>query len=182
MLKALADLGPLAAFFAAYAFSGDIKTAVAVLMAAMAVGSAVLLLRRHPERKIHMWSTALVLAFGTLTLLLDDPLYIKLKPTALYLGLAAALLASLALGRNPVAALLARALPQVPRAGWTGAALLWTGFMAVLAALNLYVAFSFSESSWVAFKTFALPLLSFAFICGHCGWLAYRHRGDDGRG
>ncbi|MBF2735187.1 MAG: septation protein IspZ [Betaproteobacteria bacterium AqS2] len=182
MLKFVADLGPLAAFFAAYAYSGDLKTAVVVLMVTMTMGSAALLLRRHPERKVHMWSTALVLGFGVLTLLLDDPLYIKLKPTALYLGLAAALLASLALGRNPVAALLAKALPQVPRAGWKGAALLWTGFMAVLAALNLYVAFSFSEANWVAFKTFALPLLSFVFICGHCGWLAYRHRGDGGRG
>lgn len=180
MLKALADWLPLLLFFGVYVVSGEIKLAVGALMVAMPIAAGALLLRKSPHAKVHVWSTALVLAFGALTLWLDDPLFIKLKPTTLYLGLAAVVVGGILLRHNLVAKLLSQALPQVPQASWTGIALLWASFLVVLALLNLYVAFNYSEAQWVAFKTFALPLLTLVFMFGHCSWLIYQHRNDDG--
>ncbi len=48
-------------------------------------------------------STALVLVFGTLTLVLRNPLFIQWKPTILLWLLAVAFLASIFIGREPLA-------------------------------------------------------------------------------
>jgi intracellular septation protein len=59
-------------------------------------------------------TAVMALVFGTLTLALHDPRFIKMKPTILYLGFAAFLFAGLARRQNPLRALMGDAfhLPE----------------------------------------------------------------------
>src|SRR5271169_1734919 len=89
-VKFVLELGPLALFFAAYSKLG-IFAATGVLMACVMVtlGVSYAVLRRIPV--MPLVTAAIVLIFGSLTLILHDETLIKIKPTALYLLFAAAL-------------------------------------------------------------------------------------------
>ena len=74
------DFGPLLAFFVAYKFTGIIM-GTAVFMAAIVVAlvvSVAVLKRVSPMTWI---SAVLVVGFGGLTIYLNDPRFIQLKPT-----------------------------------------------------------------------------------------------------
>jgi intracellular septation protein len=55
---------------------------------------------------------------------------------------------------------------------WTRLNLMWVVFFVIVGALNLYVAFNFSESTWVNFKLFGLMGLTFVFALAQGLWLA----------
>ena len=84
ILKFVLELGPLALFFAVYSRLG-IFAATGILMASVLVTLAVsyAMLRRIPI--MPLVTAAIVLIFGSLTLILHDETLIKIKPTALYL-------------------------------------------------------------------------------------------------
>ena len=50
--------------------------------------------------------------------------------------------------------------------------LIWVAFFVFVGALNLYVAFNFSESTWVNFKLFGLMGLTIVFALLQGLWLA----------
>src|SRR5438309_1968181 len=97
-LKMALDLGPLVLFFAANSRFGIFvatATFMVAVLAALAVSYA--LIRRLPI--MPLVTAAVVLVFGTLTLVLHDELFIKLKPTIIYLLFAGVLLGGLAFGK-----------------------------------------------------------------------------------
>src|SRR4029077_9964991 len=89
MLKFALELGPLALFFIAYGRLG-IFAATGVLMASVLVtlGVSYAMLKRIPI--MPLITAAIVLIFGSLTLILHDETLIKIKPTALYILFGAA--------------------------------------------------------------------------------------------
>ena len=70
-MKILLDFFPILLFFGAYKFYG-IYTATAVLMAATVVQMATIYGVDRKLQTLHKVTLALVLVFGTLTLLLQD--------------------------------------------------------------------------------------------------------------
>jgi intracellular septation protein len=174
-MQNLLELAALAVFVVAYYLRG-IYVATAALMAAMAVTLLIDLAvsRRIPAR--HGLSAALVFVFGAATLLLHDQRYIQWKPTVFFWLAAAAFLASLRIGRRPLAAmLLGKALDpdgRIPERVWRRLNGLWVVFYAALGALNLAVAYHASERAWVNFNIFGLTLLTAAFIFAQALWLS----------
>lgn len=164
-MKALIDYLPLVAFGGAY-FTYDIYVATGVLMAAL-----VLLVVFHRAvygewHKMHLATAALALVFGGVTLAVHDPVFIKVKPTVLYLLFAAVLAGSHVIGERP---LIQRALGGqlvLPAHVWRTVSWLWVAFFLVCAALNLVVAFGFSETAWVNFKLFGILGLTLLFVLG----------------
>jgi intracellular septation protein len=51
---------------------------------------------------------------------------------------------------------------------------LWVVFYGLLGALNLFVAFNFSEHVWVPFKVIGLPVINLVFVGAQVAWLV-RH-------
>ena len=45
--------------------------------------------------------------------------------------------------------------------------------------LNIYVAYNFSEATWVKFKVFGLMALTFVFMVAQTFWIADLIGGDD---
>jgi intracellular septation protein len=170
-MKLLFDLFPLLVFFAAYKLS-DIYVATAAAIVATVLQIAWLKLRRQPVDTMLWVGLVLIVVFGGATLVLKDPTFIRLKPSVLY-WLFAAILggADLLLGKNPMRALLGNKI-EMPAAAWRRLNLSWAAFFAVMGALNLYVAFSFSETIWVNFKVFGTTALMLVFIIIQAVWLA----------
>ena len=53
---------------------------------------------------------------------------------------------------------------ELPRRIWRQLNLAWVVFFATMGSINLYVAFNYSESTWVDFKLFGMLGLTFVFI------------------
>ena len=129
-----------------------------------------------------LWiSLAIIVVMGGATLWLRDPTFIKWKPTVLYWTFAGALLgADLLLGRNLIRAMLAQQI-TLPDAVWTRLSLSWGAFFIAMGALNLYVAFNFSESIWVNFKVFGGMGLMLVFVLVQGMYLARFVEHEEGK-
>jgi intracellular septation protein len=162
-MKFLFDLFPVILFFAAYKFA-DIYVATGVAIGATFVQIGWVHFRHGKVDKMLWVSLGLITVFGGMTLLLRDPTFIKWKPTVLYWLFAVVLLGSaLLLKKNLIRAMMEKQV-ALPERIWGNLNLAWAGFFAFMGALNLYVAYNFSESDWVNFKLFGGMGLMLAFI------------------
>lgn len=208
-MKLLFDLFPVLLFFLAYmAGKRAPETASALVggaLGALGAGSAVglelgpillatvvaivatfgqvgwLMARGRKVDKMLWISLAIIVVMGGATLWLRDPTFIKWKPTVLYWTFAGALLgADLLLGRNLIRAMLAQQI-TLPDAVWTRLSLSWGAFFIAMGALNLYVAFNFSESIWVNFKVFGGMGLMLVFVLVQGMYLARFVEHEEGK-
>lgn len=161
LIKLLIDLGPLIAFFIAYGRAG-IYWATGVLM--LATVAALLASWRLLGRvtAVPVLTAILVVVFGGLTFYLDDPSFIKLKPTIINLLFAGVLVVGLVTGRPLLKVLLGEAF-QLTETGWRKLTVRWALFFFALAILNEIVWRNFSESAWVNFKVFGIVPLTVLF-------------------
>ena len=58
------------------------------------------------------------------------------------------------------------------RNNWSQLNLAWSIFFLLMGALNLYVAFQFSEDTWVNFKLFGTTALLVVFVIAQGFWLS----------
>ena len=156
-VRLFVDVGPLAAFFVAYAQAG-IMTATAAFMVATVIALAIGYLLERRVARMPLVSGVVVMLFGGLTLVLEDETFIKLKPTIVYLLFAGTLAGGLAAGRYLLRSLLEVAF-RLNDEGWRRLSVRWTFFFLAMAALNEAVWRTLSTDAWVTLKVFGfLPL------------------------
>jgi intracellular septation protein len=171
-MQLLFDLLPVVLFFVAYKLAG-IYVATAVLIAGVLAQTLISWIRHRKVSPMLLTSAVLVLVFGGLTLLVHDAVFIKWKPTIVNWLFAAAFLGSQFMkGPTIVQRLMGEQMKLDSPALWTRLNLMWVVFFVVVGALNLYVAFNFSESTWVNFKLFGLMGLTLVFALAQGLWLA----------
>lgn len=162
-MKQFLDFIPLIVFFAVYQYSGDMIAATIALIIVTTAQVAFMWLRFRKVEKVHLITLAAVVVFGGLTVLLNDNTFIMWKPTIVNWVLAAVLLGShLLLGKNLIRKMLAANM-KLPESIWARLNAAWILFFVLTGALNLYIAFNFSQETWVNFKVFGLLLLTLGF-------------------
>lgn len=163
--KAALELGPLGVFFAVNALTSKthgLYPATAAFMIATVVALTIswIAVRRLPI--MPLVSGVVVLIFGSLTLWLQDELFIKLKPTIVNVLFGSVLLGGLLFGKS-LLGLVFEAVFELDEAGWRKLTFRWGVFFFVLAALNEVVWRNFSTDAWVSFKVFGIMPLTFVF-------------------
>ncbi|TDP31648.1 intracellular septation protein A [Idiomarina aquatica] len=154
---------PIIAFFVFYKLA-DIYVATGVLMAGTVLQILGLKLLKHPMTTRHWVAPLVVLGFGTLTLVLHDDWFIKLKVSVIYGAIALFLLGSLLFKRNnPIRSLRGKDL-NLPDFVWARLTLAWIAYCVTLACINLYIAHYWSQEAWVNFKVFGILIATFLFI------------------
>ncbi|MEK6746412.1 MAG: septation protein A [Pseudomonadota bacterium] len=160
-LKLLLDIGPLAIFFFTYRFAG-VFAATAAIMGTSIIS---LIITYWIEKKIAVMplvSGVVIATFGTLTLLLQDDTFIKMKPTLVNLIFASVLLGGLYFKKSLLKYVLESAL-EMSDEGWRILSLRWGLFFIFLAVLNEFIWRSFSTDFWVNFKVFGMLTLTMLF-------------------
>ncbi len=167
-MKQLAEFIPIALFFIVYQLDGEsmslggwaytfdgIFSATAVLMAAtlVQVGLGWALTRQLEKRAL--WMLLAVLVFGGATLLLRNQMFIQWKPTIFNWALALAFGASQFIGDKNLMERTLGSQIHLPKAAWNKLNLLWVANFAIVGALNLVVAYGFSEATWVSYKLYS---------------------------
>jgi intracellular septation protein len=161
MLKLALDIGPLVLFFAANARFG-IFTATAAFMVAVVVAIIVSYALTRHIAVMPVVTAIVVLIFGSLTLVLHDDTFIKLKPTIIYLLFGGALLGGL-LFNKPLLGMVLDSVFNLTDEGWRKLTWRWVWFFFALAALNEIVWRTQSTDFWVNFKLFGVVPLTFIF-------------------
>jgi len=162
-MKLLVDFFPILLFFIAYKMY-DIYIATAVAIVAALGHVAYSYFRFKKVEKMQWITLGLILVFGGLTLAFRDPTFIMWKPTIVNLLFALAFLGSQYIGEKSFIERMMGASINLPRQEWIKLNLSWVLFFVFLAVINLYVAYSFSEDTWVNFKLFGMMGLTFIFI------------------
>ncbi|MDZ7861948.1 septation protein A [Acidovorax sp.] len=159
-MKILLDFLPIVLFVAAYKFY-NIYVATGVLMAATVVQMALIYLIDRRLQTMHKVTLALILLFGTLTLVLQDDRFIKWKPTVLYGAMALALAVALWILKKNYLKLLLGSQMELPDGVWMRLNVAWVIYCAFMSAINAYVVLNFSTEAWVEFKLwgYAFPLV-----------------------
>jgi intracellular septation protein len=182
LLKLALDLGPLVLFFWANSkpelfapllapwlpdglFTGEragIFAATAVFIVAVLIALVVsYTLTRHLPA-MALVTAVIVVVFGGLTLLLHDEVFIKLKPTIIYVLFGGVLIGGLIFGKALLGVLFDQMF-HLTEEGWRKLTLRWALFFFALAALNEIVWRTQSTDTWVAFKAFGVLPLTFIF-------------------
>ena len=159
--KLLIELGPLLVFFGVNAAYG-IFAGTGAFMAATVLSLSLAWWLYHKVPVMPLVSAVIVLAFGGLTLYLQDDTFIKLKPTIVYTMFAILLLVGL-FARKPVLALLFGPVFNLTDEGWRKLTLRWAVFFIAMAVLNEYVWRNYSTDTWVSFKAFGFLPITFLF-------------------
>lgn len=181
-MQLLIDFFPLVAFFAAYKLGG-IYVATAVLIVACGVQIGLHYWRTRTVKTLHWVTALLVLVFGTATLILHDARFIQWKLSVLMWLLAVSFLVSHVWGAKPLVqrffeSVLGDDLPARGAATWKRLNLVWVAFFLLVGAVNLYVAYQFSEQAWVNFKVFGVYVLMIVFMVPQVFWLMPREQAD----
>ena len=102
----------------------------------------------------------------------------KWKPTILYWAFGLILVGGRLAGRNLLRTVMGGQL-TLPDPVWDRLNWIWTGYFAVMGALNLIVAFNFDTATWVNFKLFGTLALTVLFVIGQGIYLS-RHLKEGG--
>jgi intracellular septation protein len=170
LLKLALELGPLVLFFLANAYADRFgvpperrlfaATGLFIAATLVALGLHYVLVRRLPI--MPLVSGVVVVVFGGLTLLLNDELFIKLKPTIVNSLFGLVLLGGLLFGR-PLLALVLDSMLSLTEEGWRKLTFRWGLFFLALAVLNEIVWRTQSTDFWVGFKVFGIMPLTVLF-------------------
>lgn len=167
-MRQLLELIPIILFFVTYKMNGTtiellgfshtvdgIYSATAVLMLATLCQIALTwLLTRELDKKL-VWLFVAVMVLGSATLILRNELFIQWKPTIFNWGLAIVFLGTLIASEK---SLLERMLGEqidLPKLAWLRLNQLWIANFLLVGTLNIYVAYQFSEATWVSYKLYS---------------------------
>ena len=169
-MKLLFDFFPLVLFFGAFKLY-DIYVATLVAMAASLAQVVFIRIRHQRFETTHLVTLFVILLFGGMTLIFQDDMFIKWKPTIVNWIFAVVVLGSQFIGKRTVLERLLGGQMQMPARIWKKVNVSWGLFFFISGLLNLYVAFYFrthlDEAArtdfWVNFKVFGPLGLTLAF-------------------
>lgn len=194
-MKLLFDLFPVILFFVSFKYAGNHQELAAewispligsitpaqapILLATVVVILATLaqigwVYWRHGKVERMLWiSLALVVVFGSMTLIFRNDAFIKWKPTVLYWIMAGGMVSAILFKKNAVRLMLQDKL-ELPENIWVRLNLAWISFFIAMGGLNLFVAYSYPTDIWVNFKLFGGMGLLLLFIVAQGAYLS-RH-------
>ena len=150
LFKLATELGPLIVFFIANAKSNLFIATGLFMVAVVAAMIASYVVTRHVPL-MAIVTAVVVIVFGTLTLVLHDETFIKMKPTIVYTLFAAILGGGLLFGRSFIAIMFDQMFNLTPQ-GWRSLTWRWALWFFAMAVLNEIVWRTQSTDFWVTFK------------------------------
>jgi intracellular septation protein len=190
MLKTALELGPIVAFFVAYLMFKDETITIGGLerkgFVIVTLGFIPLLLASMGAlwwltgklSRMQVVTAVLVVVFGALTVWFNDPQFLMIKVTLIYLLFGSILLVGLLMGRSYLQYVMEEVMP-LKHEGWMLLTKRITALFFAMAVLNEIVWRFMGEETWVYFKTFGLTAAVFLFFMTQ-GGLFQKYSIDEG--
>lgn len=169
LLKFLLELGPLVVFFIVNARAG-IFWGTGCFVGATVVSLVASRIMYGKIPVMPLVSGVFVVVFGSLTLWLQDELFIKLKPTIVNGIFASILFGGLLFGHSLLKYLFGDVF-ALTEDGWKKLTFRWACFFVFLACLNEATWRLLSTDAWISFKLFGIMPITMAFAIAQVGLL-----------
>ena len=160
------DSLPALAFLGAVIWR-DIYVGTLVLIVSLFALVLYYAIREKRLHKMHFGTAMIALVLGGITLAVRDPMFIKFKPTAVYLVFAILLAGSHFVGEKVIMQRLGHSVLALPDALWRKVNVAWALFFVFCAGLNVVLALNLSDETWALVKTFGFTGLMFVFMLAH---------------
>ena len=170
-MKFLFDFFPIVLFFIAYKLYG-IFAATAVAIAASFLQVGLYWLKHRKVENTHLVTLVLIAVFGGLTLILQDEIFIKWKPSVINWLFGIVFLGSQFIGKKNIVERMMGANISLPKFIWPRLNMAWSVFFIALGFANLYVMSYYDTDTWVNFKMFGMMGLTIVFLVGQGFYLA----------
>jgi intracellular septation protein len=157
------DLGPLLVFLVSYWTTKQMFLATGLFMAATLVSIIVSKVTSGHVSPLLLFSGAMVLILGGLTIWLHDETFIKVKPTIYYLMVSGILFFGLLTKRPTLKLVLGSAYPGLSERGWTLLSRNWALFFLVMALANEFVWRRTTTDFWLSYKLWGAMPATFLF-------------------
>ena len=138
--------------------------ATAILIPATLIQILYTWIKEHKIEKMQLVTLLLVIVMGGATVIFQDKTFIQWKPTVVNWLFGAAFLGSHFIGAKTIIERIMSANIELPQHVWKTLNFAWVFFFLLMGALNLIVAYNFSEETWVNFKLFGMLGLTVVFI------------------
>jgi intracellular septation protein len=161
-VTAIVDYGGLAVFAVGFLITRDLIAATWWLVAGSAVALAIGFAAERRVAPMPLLAGGAALLFGALTLIFNDVVFIKAKPTIVNLTFAVLLVGGVLLGKNPLKMLLGESL-KLSDPAWRSLSFRYAAFFVAMALLNLFVWKTQPDAIWVAFRFPGLLILAVVF-------------------
>ena len=174
-VKPALEYGPLLLFFAVFMVMrsrtvsiggteyGGFIVATMIFVPVLALTTFLLWRLTGKLSAMQLLTLVLVVVFGGLTVWLNDERFLKMKVTIIYVIFAALLGLGLLLGKNWLELVMGEALPM-QHEGWMKLTFRMVLLFIGMAIANEVIWRNMSDTAWVNFKTFGLPVIMFAFF------------------
>lgn len=174
----LFDLLPVLLFFIVFKYQG-IYAATWVGILSTLVQAVFSRITQKRWDKMQVVTLVVFILFGGMTLYFHNPIFVKWKPTIIFWIFALALMGSHFVGKKPLMQRILEGalsnsqkndqqieqLPPVfiPTELGIKLNIAWTLFFIILGAINIYVAYRFSDAAWVNFKLYGITTATLVF-------------------
>lgn len=188
-MKFLIDFFPVILFFIGYKFFGDLPPqwiemvnhipfvtispdepkdaiyfATVLIILATIIQNIVHRIVFKKLEKMHLISLGILIAFGALTLAFKDPDFIKWKVSIFNWVFALVIIGSQFIGSKSLVERMMEHAIVVPKKIWEQVNMSWAAFFAFVSFVNIYVAYNYSEDTWVDFKLFGVLGMTLIFM------------------
>jgi intracellular septation protein len=156
------DFLPVVGFFIVFQYKGIYAaTLCAMMISLLQLGWLFIQKQRIPFMQAA--TAIMIMIFGTATILLKNPMFIKLKPTVLYAILAAAFWATKKFSDQSLLSRMNQTFASLAPIIQTKLNRAFIIFFTSMSCLNTWVAYQYSTKIWVEFKLFGSLGLSLLF-------------------
>lgn len=174
-MKAFGDFLAIILFFVIYTMTKNIVWATIAATVVGIVQAAYTWFKVKKLSAMQWMSLIVVVVFGGLTIILDDPVYVMLKTTVVCWLTALAVWIAKLMGHNGVKILMSAEL-TLPEKVWDNLAYAWVGFFIVMGLVNLAIAYPFTSEQvqvWANYKLYGYIPLVLIFSLGQ-GWYIFK--------
>ncbi len=120
-----------------------------------------------------------MLVLGAATILLQNKQFLFWKPTVLNWAIAVVFLGSQFIGEKPIVQRMMASAAELTESQWRRLNAIWVAFFILIGAMNIFVAYSFSEATWVKFKLFGMLGLTLVFVVIQTIWLTFAIKANE---
>ena len=163
MIKLLSEIGPIAAFLLGFLY-GDIYVATLYTIIASAAAVSICYLTEGKLNNFSLVSSSVLIVSGGITLLTGNSMFIKMKPTVLYVIFGSIFFITYYKKAPFMKYLLGHMFTLKAESHWLTLGFRFGLFFFVMAVANELVWRNFSDLIWVEFKVLAVLPITAVFI------------------
>jgi intracellular septation protein len=178
MLKFLSEFGPLAAFLIGYIYGNGMRDAALYMLLSSMIGITICYIFERRFYTFSLVSFGILFVSAVATLISGNSMFIKMKPTILYIIFACTLWIT-AIKNRPVMKSVLNSTFNLKEESWNILSYRFAAFFFFMAIINELVWRNFDELFWVKFKVFGAIPLTLLFILLQLPFLLKNKINDD---